>query len=82
MKWTAAVLISFLAASDAFAVGGGSEGRRSTTVVNSAVDESVSTGSSSGAATQDPLLIGAARGEKVAESALALPCSAAPGGRA
>lgn len=65
MKWTAAVLISFLAASDAFAVGGGSEGRRSTTVVNSAVDESVSTGSSSGAATQDPLLIRAARGEKV-----------------
>lgn len=66
MKWTAAVLISALAASDAFSVGGGQNAaQRVSTVVKSAVDEAVSTGSSSGASTQDPLLIRAARGEKV-----------------
>jgi uroporphyrinogen decarboxylase len=63
MKWTAAVLITALATSNAFSVGGGSP--RSKTAVSSAVDESVSASSSSGASTQDPLLIRAARGEKV-----------------
>lgn len=65
MKWSAAALISCLATSSAFSVGEGKAGRQSKTVVRSSVDESVSTSSSSGASTQDPLLIRAARGEKV-----------------
>jgi len=64
MKWTAAVFVSFLATSNAFSVGG-SDGRLSKTVISSAVDESVITDSSSGASTQDPLLIRAAKGQKV-----------------
>jgi hypothetical protein len=63
MKWTAAVVLSCLAAGEAFSVGGPTP--RGSTVLKSAVDEAVTGGSSSGSATQDPLLIRAARGEKV-----------------
>lgn len=66
MKWTAAVLASLLVASDAFSVSGNHGGRRTSVIVNSAVDEAVAGGSSSsGESTRDPLLIRAARGEKV-----------------
>ncbi len=65
MKLTAAVIASFLTTSDAFSLSGARDGRRGSIIVKSAVDEAVNTGSSSGASTQDPLLIRAARGEKV-----------------
>ena len=61
MKWTAAVVLSCLAASEAFSVGG--EASRGKTALASA-DEAVSADKSSGSGTQDPLLIRAARGEK------------------
>lgn len=62
MKWSAAVLISLLAGSEAFSTNGNAP--RGKTVVASAVDEAVTVDSKSGASTQDPLLIRAARGEK------------------
>jgi uroporphyrinogen decarboxylase len=62
MKWTAAALFSLLAAGEAFAPSG--QAPRTKTVVQSAVDETVSSDSKSGSATKDPLLIRAARGEK------------------
>lgn len=62
MKWTAAVVLSCFAASEAFSVGG--EAPRGKTAVQSAVDAAVSKDSSSGSSTKDPLLIRAARGEK------------------
>lgn len=63
MKWTAAAFLSCLAASEAFSVG--SQTPRQQTSVQSAVDEAVTSDASSGSAVQDPLLIRAARGEKV-----------------
>lgn len=65
MKWTAAALVSALAGSHAFNVGGGRDVSRASTIVKSAVDEAIGMGSSSGSSIQDPLLIRAARGEKV-----------------
>jgi uroporphyrinogen decarboxylase len=65
MKFTAATLflLSLLEGSNAFSVSGNSP--RATTVVQSAVDASTASGSSSDASTKDPLLIRAARGETV-----------------
>jgi uroporphyrinogen decarboxylase len=67
MKFSTAAILSFLAVQGhAFAptiVPLRSAG--STTVVKSAVDEAVSNDSASGTATRDPLLIRAAKGEKV-----------------
>jgi uroporphyrinogen decarboxylase len=62
MKWTAAVVFSLLAATEAFSPSG--QAPRSKTVVGSAVDEAVSADSKSGSTTKDPLLIRAAKGEK------------------
>jgi uroporphyrinogen decarboxylase len=62
MKWTAAVVLSCLAVSEAFSVGGAAP--RGKTAVQSTVDEAVSSGTSSGSSTKEPLLIRAARGEK------------------
>jgi uroporphyrinogen decarboxylase len=65
MKLTAATifLLSLLEGSDAFSVSGNSP--RATTVVQSAVDASTARDSSSSSSTKDPLLIRAAKGEKV-----------------
>jgi uroporphyrinogen decarboxylase len=63
MKWTAAALLSCLLTAEAFSPQGQSS--RSPTIVQSAVDEAVSGSSSSDASTSAPLLIRAARGEKV-----------------
>lgn len=63
MKWTATVVFSLLAASEAFAPSGKTP-RSSKTIVESAVDEAVTSDSKSGSKTKDPLLIRAARGEK------------------
>lgn len=66
MKFAGAAILSFLAVqSHAFAPPGGPVRHVGSTVVNSAVDEAVSSDSASGIATRDPLLIRAAKGEKV-----------------
>jgi len=62
MKWTAAVVFSLLAATEAFSPSGNAP--RTGTVVASAVDEAVDKDSKSGSETKDPLLIRAAKGEK------------------
>ena len=63
MKWTSGVILSLVAGSEAFSIGG--QASRSKTAVYSAVDEAVSSDASSDSTTKDPLLIRAARGEKV-----------------
>ncbi len=68
MKFSSAVLVSCLVSSEAFSLGGNHNKARAgglSTLLNSAVDEAVGTDGSSVPATQDPLLIRAARGEKV-----------------
>jgi uroporphyrinogen decarboxylase len=65
MKFSFAILFACTASSEAFSLAGNQGVRRVTTVVNSAVDEAVGTDGSVGGVTQDPLLIRAARGEKV-----------------
>lgn len=65
MKIFAAALLSLLASSDAFSLAGNKNSRHAATALKSAVDEAVAADGSSGSATQDPLLIRAARGEKV-----------------
>ena len=66
MKFSSAILVSCLVSTEAFSLSGNQNARRATTIINSAVDEAVvGTDGSSGAATQDPLMIRAARGEKV-----------------
>ena len=62
MKWTSAVVFSLLAASEAFSPSG--KPSRSKTIVESTVDEAVSTDSKADGASKDPLLIRAAKGEK------------------
>jgi uroporphyrinogen decarboxylase len=62
MKWTAVSVFSLLAAGEAFSPSG--KAPRTRTVVESAVDEAVSSDSKSDSPTKDPLLIRAARGEK------------------
>jgi uroporphyrinogen decarboxylase len=66
MKATTAAILSLLATSgsEAFSLSSRSNQGRNT-VVKSAVDEAVSSESSTSGATQDPLLIRAAKGEKV-----------------
>ena len=66
MKFSSAILVACFVSSEAFSLSGNQNARLTTTILKSAVDEAVAgADSSAGAATQDPLLIRAARGEKV-----------------
>ncbi|KAG7360058.1 uroporphyrinogen decarboxylase [Nitzschia inconspicua] len=68
MKFSVHALLAFVAVggSEAFApTQNTASSRAGCTVVKSAVDEAVSRGTKSGGSTQDPLLIRAAKGEKV-----------------
>lgn len=64
MKWSAAVALAFFAGAEGFSLSGPAA-RQSVTALQSAVDESVESVSSDASKTQDPLLIRAAKGQKV-----------------
>lgn len=67
MKFSAQTLLSLLAigGSEAFSPSHNAGSRAQSTSVKSAVDEAISSAAKAGGSTQDPLLIRAAKGEKV-----------------